>query len=115
MHIRQIRRVLTLAVAAATLATAPALDARQNNQQPNRRDQERRSQQEQRDTQALVQMVDAIVAGKQPAPTDIASRYNPMAQTTDRRNWFDCDLTPGTSTCWVRSTEMRPIHSTMLL
>jgi hypothetical protein len=31
--------------------------------------------------------------------TDIASRYNPMAQTTDRRNWFDCDLNPGTSTC----------------
>ena len=31
--------------------------------------------------------------------TDIASRYNPMVQTTDRRNWFDCDLTPGTSTC----------------
>lgn len=31
--------------------------------------------------------------------TDIASRYNPMAQQTDRRNWFDCDLRPGTSTC----------------
>jgi hypothetical protein len=72
MHIR---RVLTLAVAAATLATAPALDARQNNQQPNRRDQERRSQQEQRDTQALVQMVDAIVAGKQPVPTDIPIQW----------------------------------------
>ena len=76
MHIRQIRRVLTLAVAAATLATAPALDARQNNQQPNRRDQERRGEQEQRDTQALVQMVDAIVAGKQPAPTDIAIQWD---------------------------------------
>ena len=72
MHIR---RVLTLAVAATTLATAPALDARQNNQQPNRRDQERRSEQEQRDTQALVQMVDAIAAGKQPAPTDIAVQW----------------------------------------
>jgi hypothetical protein len=64
-----------LAVAATTLATAPALLARQNNQQPNRRDQERRSQQEQRDTQALVQMVDAIAAGKQPAPTDIAVQW----------------------------------------
>ena len=73
MHIR---RVLTLAVAAATLASAPALVARQNNnQQPSRRDQERRSQQEQRDTQALVQMVDAIVAGKQPAPTDIPIQW----------------------------------------
>jgi len=72
MHIR---RVLVLAVAAAALATAPALAAGQNNQQPNRRDQERRSQQEQRDTQALVQMVDAIAAGKQPAPTDIAVQW----------------------------------------
>ena len=70
-----IRRGLTLAVVAATLATAPALVARQNNQQPNRRDQERRSQQEQRDTQALFQLVDAVMAGKQPAPTDIAIRW----------------------------------------
>lgn len=31
--------------------------------------------------------------------TDIASRYNPMAQQSDRRNWFDCDVRPGTSTC----------------
>ena len=72
MHIR---RVLVLAVAATTLATAPALLARQNNRQQNRRDQERRSQQEQRDTQALVQMVDAVAAGKQPAPTDIAVQW----------------------------------------
>lgn len=71
MHIR---RVLTLAVAAATLAGAPVLVA-QNNPQPNRRDQERRSQQEQRDIQALVQIVDAVVAGKQPAPADIALRW----------------------------------------
>jgi hypothetical protein len=34
--------------------------------------------------------------------TDIASRYNPMAQTSDRRNWFDCDVVPGTSTCTGR-------------
>ena len=34
--------------------------------------------------------------------TDIASRYNPMAQTSDRRNWFDCDLIAGTSTCSAR-------------
>lgn len=69
-----IRRVLTLAVAVATLAGAPVLVA-QNNQQPNRREQERRSQQEQRDIQALVQMVDAVAAGKQPAPTDIGLRW----------------------------------------
>ena len=31
--------------------------------------------------------------------TDIASRYNPMSQASDRRNWFDCDVIPGTSTC----------------
>lgn len=70
-------RVLTFAVVAAALVSAPALVvARQNNQQPNRREQERRSQQEQRDTQALVQMVDAIVAGKQPAPTEIAVTWD---------------------------------------
>jgi len=72
MHIR---RVLTLAIAAATLAGAPVLVAQQNNQQPNRRDQERRSQQEQRDIQALVQLVDAVATGKQPAPTDIGLRW----------------------------------------
>ncbi len=71
MHIR---RVLTLAVAVATLSGAPVLVA-QNNQQPNRRDQERRSQAEQRDIQALVQMVDAVAAGKQPAPADIGLRW----------------------------------------
>jgi len=72
MHIR---RVLTLAVAVATLAGAPVLVAQQNTQQPNRRDQERRSQQEQRDIQALVQMVDAVAAGKQPAPADIGLQW----------------------------------------
>jgi hypothetical protein len=66
----QIRRVITLAVATATLAGAPVLVA-QNDQQPNRRDQERRSQADQRDIQALVQTVDAVASGKQPAPADI--------------------------------------------
>ena len=70
----QIRRVVTLAVAVALLAGAPALVA-QNNQQPNRRDQERRSQAEQRDIQALVQTVDAVASGKQPAPADIPLRW----------------------------------------
>lgn len=68
MHIR---RVLTVAVAVASLAAlSRPLVAQQNNQQ-NRRDQERRSQAEQRDIQALVQLVDAVTAGKQPAPADI--------------------------------------------
>ena len=92
MHIR---RVLVLAVAATTLATAPALFARQNNQQPNRRDQERRSQQEQRDTQALVQMVDAIAAGKQPAPTDIAVQWeaNHFMRGADGTTYIPFSLT----------------------
>ena len=70
----QIRRVVTLAVAVAMLAGTPALVA-QNNQQPNRRDQERRSQADQKDIQALVQTVDAVASGKQPAPADIPIRW----------------------------------------
>src|ERR687891_2310114 len=70
----QIRRVFLLAVAMATLAGAPVLVA-QNNQQPNRRDQERRSQADQRDIQALVQTVDAVAPGKPPAPADIPIRW----------------------------------------
>ena len=70
----QIRRVVTLAVAVVLLAGAPALVA-QNNQQPNRRDQERRSQADQKDIQALVQTVDAVASGKQPAPADIPIRW----------------------------------------
>jgi hypothetical protein len=31
--------------------------------------------------------------------TGFASRYNPLNLSTDTRNWFDCDLTVGTSTC----------------
>ena len=69
----QIRRVVSLAVAVAALAAAPVLVAQ--NQQPNRRDQERRSQADQRDIQALVQTVDAVAAGKQPAPADIPLRW----------------------------------------
>ena len=62
-----IRRVLTVAVVAGSLAGASVL-AQQNNQQPNnpqqnRREQEKRSQQEQRDIQALVQLVDAVSPG----------------------------------------------------
>jgi len=69
----QIRRVFSLAVAVAMLAGAPALVAQNN--QPNRRDQERRSQADQKDIQALVQTVDAVASGKQPAPADIPLRW----------------------------------------
>jgi hypothetical protein len=66
-----IRWVVTCAAAVALVASVPVSLAGQNN----RREQERRSQQEQRDTQALVQLMDAVVAGKQPAPTDIGIRW----------------------------------------
>ncbi|MBI4886518.1 MAG: hypothetical protein HY824_05465 [Acidobacteria bacterium] len=66
-----IRRVVTIVVAAASLAGVSVF-AQQNNAQPNRREQEKRSQQEQRDIQALVQLVDAVAAGKQPAPADVS-------------------------------------------
>lgn len=62
-------RLLTLAVAAASLSVMSPVLAQQNPQQ-NRQEQQR-SQQEQRDIQALVQLVDAVTAGKQPAPADI--------------------------------------------
>src|ERR1041384_4408846 len=68
----QIRRVFSLAVAVAMLAGGSTLVAQYN--QPNRRDQERRSQADQKDIQALVQTVDAVAAGKQPAPADIPLR-----------------------------------------
>src|SRR3989338_4886498 len=65
------RRVLTAIVAVASLvALSPSVVAQQNNQQ-NRREQERRSQADQRDIQALVKLVEAVAAGKQPAPADI--------------------------------------------
>jgi hypothetical protein len=42
-----------------------------------------------------------VSAGKymRPRATGIARRYNPTVNAVDRRNWFDCDLIPGTSTC----------------
>jgi hypothetical protein len=68
MHIRWI---LTAALTVASLAAPAQPAAAQQNNQQTRRDQERRSQAEQRDIQALVQLVDAVVAGKQPPPSDI--------------------------------------------
>jgi hypothetical protein len=71
MHIR---RIITAAVAAAALAGAsPALLAQQ---QLSKRDQEKQSQAQQKDLQALVQLVDAVNAGKQPAPTDVAIAWD---------------------------------------
>ena len=35
--------------------------------------------------------------------TDFATRYNPLSLQIDTRNWFDCDLTPGTTTCSGRA------------
>ena len=65
-----IPRLLPLVVAVALLsAGSPALIAQQQNAQPQQPQQ--RTQQEQRDIQTLVQVVDAVSSGKQPAPTDI--------------------------------------------
>jgi len=72
MHIR---RIVTVAVAAAVIAGAPALIA-QNAPQLSKRDQERQSQNQQKDLQAIVQLVDAVNAGKQPAPTDVAVSWD---------------------------------------
>src|SRR5688572_8419732 len=70
-------RLLTLAVAAASLMVlSPVVSAQNNanNAQQNPQDQ-KRTQQEQRDIQAVVQLVDAVTAGKMPAPTDIAVKW----------------------------------------
>ena len=70
-----IRRILTVAVAMAALAsTSPVLVAQNN--QPDKREQERRLQQEKRDREALIKLVDAIIAGKQPAPTDVGIEWD---------------------------------------
>jgi len=67
-------RLLTLAVAAASLAVLSPVVEAQNNQ--NNRQEQQRSQAEQRDIQAVVQLVDAVSAGKMPAPTDIAVAWD---------------------------------------
>ena len=68
MHIP---RLLTLAVAVASLSVVSPVVAQQRNQQQNQnQQQQQRSQAEQRDIQTLVQLVDAVSAGQQPAPSD---------------------------------------------
>lgn len=67
MHIP---RLLPLAFAVASLSAAsPALVAQQQNPQ-------QRSQQEQRDIQTLVELVDAVGTGTQPAPTDLGVSWD---------------------------------------
>ena len=89
-----IRRVLALAVAAAVFGSAsPALVAQQNNQQ--RKDQEKRSQQEQQDIQAMVRLVDAVMMGQQPAPTDIGITWesNHFVKGADGSTYIPFNLT----------------------
>ena len=68
MHIR---RILTVAAAVAMLAGASPDVLAQKVDKQTKKEQERRSKQEQKDIQALVQLVDAVSAGKTPAPTDV--------------------------------------------
>jgi hypothetical protein len=64
-----ISRIVALAVAAASFSVVPAVDSAAQNVRQNR--QERRPGHEQKDIDALLQMVDAVNEGKQPAPTDV--------------------------------------------
>mgnify|MGYP001792846297 CR=1 FL=1 len=91
MHIR---RVLALAVAVAVFGSASsALVAQQNNQQ--RKDQEKRSEQEQQDIQAMVRLVDAVMMGQQPAPTDIGItwEYNHFVKGSDGSTYIPFTVT----------------------
>jgi hypothetical protein len=68
-------RLLTVAVAVLTSTSVLVAQTVQNNQQ-NRRDQERRSKQEQVDIETLVRLVDAVSMGQQPAPMDIGITWD---------------------------------------
>jgi len=105
MHIR---RVVSLAVAVAALAGTSVLVARQANEGESRRDRERRSQQEQRDTQALVQMVDAVAEGTQPAPTDIGVRWeaNHFIKGADGATYVPFSLAIDTATLAAPNTAL---------
>ena len=85
----EIRRVLTLAVAVTALAGASSVVVAQQVDKQTRREQERRSKQEQKDLQALVQMVDAVTAGKQPAPADISLQWegNHFLRSSDKSTY----------------------------
>ena len=89
-----IRRVLALAFAVAVVGSASsALAAQQNNQQ--RKEQEKRSEQEQQDIQAMVRLVDAVMMGQQPAPTDIPItwEYNHFVKGSDGSTYIPFNLT----------------------
>jgi hypothetical protein len=64
-----IRRILGLAVALTLVGAWPALAQRNNNN--NRNQQQQQRPQADPDTVTLVQLVDAVAAGTQPAPSDI--------------------------------------------
>jgi hypothetical protein len=88
-----IRRVLALAVAAAVFSTAsPALVAQQNNQ---RKDQEKRTEQQQQDIQQMVRLVDAVMMGQQPAPTDVGITwdFNHFVKGSDGSTYIPFNLT----------------------
>jgi len=109
-----IRRVLAVAMVAAIAGTAsPVVVAQQNNQQ-NKKEQEKRSQQEQQDIQALVRLVDAVMMGQQPAPTDIPMKWssNHFIKSADTSTYIPFNLEidkskltmPGVA-MWVRAVK----------
>ena len=111
-----IRRVLTLAVAVATLAGAAPVVVAQKVDKQTRKEQERRSQQEQKDLQALVQMVDAVTAGKQPAPTAIGLRWegSHFLKSTDKATYipFTVVIDPATLAAPGTALYVRVINKT---
>ena len=88
-----IRRVVALAVAAAVIGSASSALVAQNNQQ--RKEQEKRSEQEQQDIQAMVRLVDAVMLGQQPAPTDVGItwEYNHFVKGSDGSTYVPFNLT----------------------
>lgn len=88
-----IRRVVALAVAAAVIGSASSALVAQNNQQ--RKDQEKRSEQEQQDIQAMIRIVDAVMMGQQPAPTDVGItwEYNHFVKGSDGSTYIPFNLT----------------------
>lgn len=70
----QIRRILGCGVALALVASGGPLLAQRNNN--NRNQQQQQRQQADPDTIALVQLVDAVAQGTQPAPSDIAVTWD---------------------------------------
>ena len=114
MHIR---RVLVVATAVAALAAAAPDALAQKVDKQTRKEQERRSKQEQSDIQALVQMVDAVNAGTLPAPADIAVAWesNHFVKSSDASTYIPFTVmidpsklaSPGVA-LYVRAVEKAP-------